>query len=87
MEKEVAERNQLKEKDLKELYNRLAKENDESFINQFFTATKAERNEKMKTHLEKRTEDHEETFNDFWTKFKKRHAYKAVKLVHHISLK
>lgn len=36
MEKDVAESNQLKEKQLKEMYNQLAKENDEIFIRYFF---------------------------------------------------
>lgn len=71
MEKEIAESNQLKEKQLKELYNRLAQENDSTIIEQFFEASKAERNEKMKSRLEKWSEDHDETFDGFWESFKK----------------
>lgn len=71
MEKEVAERNQLKERDLKELYNQLAKDKDETFIKHFFSLTEAERNEKMKNRLEKWTANHEESFDGFWNEFKK----------------
>ncbi|WP_018616256.1 DUF4407 domain-containing protein [Segetibacter koreensis] len=71
MEKEVAESNQLKEKQLKEMYNQLAREKDEAFIRHFFALTEAERNEKMKNRLEKWTSDHEESFDGFWTQFKK----------------
>jgi spore cortex formation protein SpoVR/YcgB (stage V sporulation) len=39
MEKEVAEANQQKEKGLKELYNALAKEKDETFIREFFASS------------------------------------------------
>lgn len=71
MEKEVAESNQLKEKQLKEMYNQLAKEKDEAFIKHFFSITEAERNEKMKARLEKWSENHEGSFDNFWTDFKK----------------
>lgn len=71
MEKEVAEGNQLKEKQLKEMYNQLAKEKDEAFIKHFFSLTEAERNEKMKNRLEKWTANHEESFDGFWSEFKK----------------
>jgi hypothetical protein len=71
MEKEIAESNQLKEKQLKELYNRLAQENDTTFIEQFFASTQAERNEKMRSQLAKWSEDHEEPFDVFWERFKK----------------
>lgn len=70
MEKEIAESNQLKEKQLKELYNRLAYEDDASIITEFFTASRAERNEKMKSELSKWREEHE-TFDGFWERFKR----------------
>ena len=41
MEKEIAQSNQVKEKELKELYNQLAKENDETFIKEFFASIEA----------------------------------------------
>lgn len=71
MEKDVAESNQLKEKQLKEMYNQLAKENDEIFIRHFFSLTEARRNEKMKNRLEKWTANDEESFDGFWNEFKK----------------
>jgi hypothetical protein len=71
MEKEIAEGNQLKEKQLKELYNRLAQENDTTFIKHFFASSEAERNERMKSRLAKWSEDHEESFDGFWERFKK----------------
>lgn len=71
MEKEIAEGNQLKERELKELYNRLAQESDTEFIEHFFAASKAERDEKMKSRLAKWTQDQEETFDGFWERFKK----------------
>lgn len=70
MEKEVANNNQFKEKQLKEIYNQLAKENDEACIKHFFAITQAERNEKMKKRLEKWTENHYESFDVFWNDFK-----------------
>lgn len=71
MEKEIAQSNQLKEKDLKELYNQLAKENDEAFLKQLFASTEAERKEKMKTRLANWTNNHDESFDGFWDSMKK----------------
>jgi hypothetical protein len=71
MEKEVAEGNQLKEKQLKELYNRLAQENDTTFIEQFFASSKADRNEKMKSQLANWSKGDDESFDGFWERLKK----------------
>jgi len=71
MEKEIAQSNQLKEKDLKELYNQLAKENDEAFLRQLFIATEEERKEKMKARLAKWTDNNDESFDGFWERMKK----------------
>lgn len=71
MEKEVAEGNQLKEKQLKELYNRLAQENDTTFIEQFFASSKADRNEKMKSQLASWSKGDDESFDGFWERLKK----------------
>lgn len=71
MEKEIAESNQLKEKELKQLYNRLGYENDTTFIQQFFESSKDERNEKMKSHLAKWSENEDESFDNFWERMKK----------------
>ncbi|MCW3111837.1 MAG: hypothetical protein JWR18_233 [Segetibacter sp.] len=71
LEKEMAEGNQVKEKELKELYNRLAQENDTTFIEQFFASSKAERNAKLKSQLSKWSENHDESFDGFWEHLKK----------------
>ena len=70
MEKEIVLSNQLKEKELKELYNQLAKNNDETFIKEFFEATKAGRNEKLQQRLAAWTANNDESFDGFWEKFK-----------------
>jgi hypothetical protein len=71
MEKEVAEANQQKEKGLKELYNALAKEKDETFIREFFASSEKERHEKMKSRLSEWSSDNDESFDDYWENFKK----------------
>jgi hypothetical protein len=71
MEKEIAQSNQLKEKDLKELYNQLAKENDEAFLRQLFASTEDERKEKMKSRLAKWSTANDESFDGFWEQLKK----------------
>ena len=71
MEREIAQSNQQKEKDLKELYNQLAKENDEAFIKTFFTTTEEDRNEKMRHQLSKWKTDSDESFDGFWERMKK----------------
>jgi len=71
MEKEIAQGNQIKEKDLKELYNRLAKESDEAFLRHFFEQTKEERQNKMAAKLAKWTENSSDTFDGFWEQMKK----------------
>ena len=71
MEKEIAQTNQSKEKELKELYNTLARDKDESFIREFFAASESQRNEKMKSRLSKWTANDTESFDDYWEKFKK----------------
>ncbi len=70
LEKEIALSNHLNERDLKELYNQLAKENDEAFLHHFFEKTKDEREQKMKTHLEGWTGS-TDTFDGFWESMKK----------------
>jgi phosphate/sulfate permease len=71
MEKEIAEGNHAKEKELKEMYNKLAKENDEAFLKQFFASTEAERHAKMKSDLTEWRNTQGETFDGFWERFKK----------------
>lgn len=71
MEKEIARSNNAKEIELKEMYNQLAKEKDESFIREFFASTEAERSEKMRARLAKWSTNHDESFDGFWEHFKK----------------
>jgi hypothetical protein len=71
MEKEIATSNHLKEKDLKELYNQLAKENDEAFLRHFFETSKEERQGRMKSRLQKWTGSKDDTFDGFWEQMKK----------------
>ncbi len=70
LEKEIAVSNHLKEKDLKELYNQLAKENDVAFLHHFFETTKGQREEKMKEHLAN-WKDSDASFDGFWERMKK----------------
>ena len=70
MEREIAEGNQLKEKQLKELYNRLAQQNDISCIEEFFASSKSEREQRLRARLEKWRQGDDETFDGFWERFK-----------------
>ncbi|WP_207492649.1 DUF4407 domain-containing protein [Aridibaculum aurantiacum] len=70
MEKEIATTNQLKEKDLKELYNQLAKENDENFLRHFFETSRPEREEQLKERLKNWTST-TQSFDGFWESMKK----------------
>jgi hypothetical protein len=71
MEKDIAQSNQLKEKELKELYNQLAKENDEAFLRQLFASSEAERKEKMRARLSRWSTNSDESFDGFWERLKK----------------
>ena len=67
MEREIARSNINKEQELKELYNSMAKSNDQEAITAFFAITTEYKNEKIKTWL---NENHQ-TFDGLWTKMKK----------------
>jgi hypothetical protein len=71
METEIARSNILKEQELKESYNTLAKLNDEEAINTFFSITKEDKKEKIKTFSEKWVTENHETFDGLWTKMKR----------------
>ncbi len=71
LEKEMANSNIKKEKELKELYNTLAHQNDSEAITQFFNLTKEDRNEKMKAFSKKWKEDNHQTFDGLWEQMKK----------------
>jgi len=70
MEREIAASNQLKEKELKELYNQLAKENDETFLKHFFEQTREESNQQKKERLKKRN-GLNDSFDGFWDDVKR----------------
>ena len=71
MEREIAESNQLHEKELKQLYNALAKESDAYFLTQFFEKTNEERRDKMNSNLINWKTNKIETFDQFWQKMKR----------------
>lgn len=71
LEKEMANSNIQKEKELKEIYNTLAHQYDSEAITTFFNLTKEDRNEKMKSFSNKWKEDDQETFDSLWEKMKK----------------
>lgn len=71
LEKEIAQQNINKEKELKELYNSLANQNDKEAITSFFLLTKEDRNEKMKSFSKNWKENDQQTFDGLWQKMKK----------------
>ena len=71
MEKEAARLNISKEYELKEMYNSLAKKNDEETITEFFAVTKEDKSEKMKAFSTKWRTGNHETFDGLWTKMKR----------------
>lgn len=70
MEKEVAASNAKKEQELKELYNKLAAENDKAAIEKFFAITQLYREEKLNNFAQKWKEENE-SFDGLWEKMKK----------------
>lgn len=71
MEKEIAYSNMKKEHELKEMYNTIAKTNDEEAITAFFTITKEDRTEKMKAFSQRWREEKRDTFDGLWSKMKR----------------
>ncbi len=71
MEKEMAQSNTKKEQELKEMYNTLAKANDEEAITTFFSITKEDRTEKMKAFSKKWKDENHATFDGLWGKMKR----------------
>jgi len=71
MEIEIAHSNISKEQELKELYNTLAKSNDEEAINTFFSITKDDKTEKIKVFSKKWLNENHQTFDGLWTRMKK----------------
>ena len=71
MEKEMVSSNISKEKELKEMYNALAYQNDKEAITAFFDLTKEDRTQKIKTFSRQWKEENNQTFNGLWEKMKK----------------
>jgi uncharacterized ion transporter superfamily protein YfcC len=71
MELLIAKSNQLKAQELKELYNQLAKNQDESFLRQFFDTASTSRKEKMSQQFSHWKTDTTESFDGFWERIKK----------------
>lgn len=76
LEKEIAVSNQVKERDLKELYNTLARENDEKFLREFFTTSAQKRHDKMKQNLAEWSEQADGSIDDYWEKVKNNIMFK-----------
>lgn len=71
MEKEMVSSNIIKEKELKELYNSLAHQNDKEAITAFFDLTKEDRTQKIKSFSQQWKEEKNQTFNGLWETMKK----------------
>ena len=71
METDTATDNYAKEKELKALYNQLAFEQDQQFLQNFFTEASAQRAEKMKQQFTQWSLQQDKSFDDFWEGIKK----------------
>jgi hypothetical protein len=71
MEKEIARSNMIKEQELKEMYNSMAKTNDEEAITAFFSITKEDKSEKMRAFSKRWRDEKHETFDGLWGKMKR----------------
>ncbi len=71
LEKDMILFNTKKEKELKEIYNQAAFDQDKEFIKIFYEEARAERLEKMRQRLQKWKENNHEAFDDVWGALKK----------------
>src|SRR6478609_6557454 len=71
MEKQVIETNIQHEGKLKELYNRLAFEQDNEFISEFFDEARNERKQKMRERLQRWKESDNTSFDKLWESLKR----------------
>jgi hypothetical protein len=71
MEMEIANSNIRKEQELKEIYNQFAFENDREAITAFFSLTREDRNEKMRSFSKKWKDENHQAFDGLWEKIKK----------------
>jgi hypothetical protein len=70
LESSIANSNNLKEQQLKEMYNQLAFEQDQELIRNFFEASQDQRKEKVAEHLQD-WKQNGGSFDSFWTRIKK----------------
>ena len=71
MEKQTAEKNIQHEGKLKELYNKLAHEQDSEFISEFFDEARNERKQKMRERLQQWKESDNKSFDTLWESLKR----------------
>ncbi|MBN9298982.1 MAG: DUF4407 domain-containing protein [Filimonas sp.] len=71
MEREIVQQNTDNEKALKELYNRLAFEQDATFIRTFFNESEAHRKQKLDEKLASWQQDENKSFDNVWDNVKK----------------
>ncbi|RTL59169.1 MAG: DUF4407 domain-containing protein [Sphingobacteriales bacterium] len=71
MEKQIAEENTASEKEVKLLYNQLAKQADTETLHEFFDHTKEERKEKISKLVKLWQEEKDGSLDGYWTKVKK----------------
>ena len=71
LEKEMANNNILREKELKEIYNTSALQNDKETITAFFTLTKSDRDDTIKSFSKNWKEQQHQSFDGLWRKMKR----------------
>lgn len=71
MEKQIAVKNINREKDLKELYNSLAFDNDSEIIRLFFDEATSEQADKIRSFAQSWKNNSDETFDGLWQRMKK----------------
>jgi hypothetical protein len=71
MEKQITEKNIQHEGRLKELYNKLAHEQDSEFIREFFDEARNERKQKMRERLQQWKESDNKSFDKLWESLKR----------------
>jgi len=71
LEKEMAQANIKKERDLKEIYNNLVQENNVEVIRQMFNLSKEDRAEKIRAISKRWRDNDHHTFDGMWERLKK----------------
>jgi hypothetical protein len=71
MEKEIVQKNSIREQELNEQYNQLAFEQDSAFIKNFFTDIHLPRQEKMTNQISEWRQNKTQSFDQLWNALKK----------------